>query len=108
MLCPPGRPLNASATGAGLPDAHRDRPSREAGSFFDHFRLDERAGFGEDQIAQICFPRLCRTLRPAPQAGCFVSRLSASKDSAQITLRHRAFRTVALTPSSASLDWPSF
>jgi len=34
MLCPPGRPLNASATGAGLPDAHRDRPSREAGSFF--------------------------------------------------------------------------
>ena len=33
MLCPPGRPLNASATGAGLPDAHRDRPSREAGSF---------------------------------------------------------------------------
>ena len=45
-------------------------------------------------------PRLCRTLRPAPQAGCFVSRLSASKDSAQITLRHRAFRTVALAPSS--------
>jgi hypothetical protein len=33
MLCPPWRTLNASATGAGLPDAHRDRPSREAGSF---------------------------------------------------------------------------
>ena len=33
------------------------------------------------------FPRLCRTLRPAPQAGCFVSRLKLSKDSAQITLR---------------------
>ena len=46
------------------------------------------------------FPRLCRTLRPAPQAGCFVSRLSASKDSAQITLRHRAFRTVAVAQSS--------
>src|SRR3954470_12935967 len=45
-------------------------------------------------------PGLCRTLRPAPQAGCFVSRLSASKDSAQITLRHRAFRIVALAPSS--------
>src|SRR5215211_4988545 len=41
-------------------------------------------------------------VRPAPQAGCFVSRLSASKDSAQITLRHRAFRTVAVPPSSAS------
>ena len=34
MLCPSWRPLNASATGAGLPDAHRDRPSREAGSFY--------------------------------------------------------------------------
>ena len=33
--------------------------------------------------------RLCRTLRPAPQAGCFVSRLDASKDSAQITSRYR-------------------
>ena len=52
--------------------------------------------------------RLCRTLRPAPQAGCFVSGLYVSKDSAQITLRHRTFRTVALAPSSASLDWPSF
>ena len=38
MLCPPGRPLNASTTGAGLPDAHRDRPSREAGSFYGHKR----------------------------------------------------------------------
>src|SRR3954466_6802252 len=56
--------------------------------------------FGEDQIAKSNdLPRLCRTLRPAPQAGCFVSRLSASKDSAQITLRHRAFRTVAVPPS---------
>ena len=34
-------------------------------------------------------PRLCRTLRPAPQAGCFVSRLDASKDLAQITSRYR-------------------
>src|SRR3954454_14589868 len=63
--------------------------------------------FGEDQIAKSNdLPRLCRTLRPAPQAGCFVSRLSASKDSAQITLRHRAFRTVAIAPSSASAEGP--
>src|SRR4051794_37144596 len=41
-------------------------------------------------------------VRPAPQAGCFVSRLKLSKDSAQITLRHHAFRTVAAAPSSAS------
>src|SRR3954453_8679995 len=51
-------------------------------------------------------PRLCRTLRPAPQAGCFVSGLRLSKDSAQIALRHRAFRTVALAPSSGSAKWP--
>jgi hypothetical protein len=63
--------------------------------------------FGEDQIAKSNdLPRPCRTLRPAPQAGCFVSRLSASKDSAQITLRHRAFRTVAIAPSSASAEGP--
>ena len=41
-------------------------------------------------------------VRPAPQAGCFVSRLDVSKDSAQITLRHRVFGTVAGAPSSAS------
>src|SRR5215204_1222320 len=29
-------------------------------------------------------------VRPAPQAGCFVSGLYVSKDSAQITLRHSA------------------
>src|SRR5215207_7358708 len=45
-------------------------------------------------------PRLCRTLRPAPQAGCFVSRLDVSGES-QIALRHWAFRTVAVAPSSA-------
>jgi hypothetical protein len=39
-------------------------------------------------------------VRPAPQAGCFVSGLGLSKDSAQITLHHQAFRTVALAPSS--------
>src|SRR4051812_6304379 len=61
---------------------------------------------GEDQIAKRDQPRLCRTVRPAPQAGCFVSRLSASKDSAQIASRHRAFRTVALVPSSASANRP--
>jgi hypothetical protein len=34
---------------------------------------------GEDQIAKRDLPRLCRTLRPAPQAGCFVSRLVPPK-----------------------------
>src|SRR5215203_5537521 len=72
----------------------------------DDFRLDERAGFRGRSIRQDYRPRLCRTLRPAPQAGCFVSRLKLSKDSAQITLRHRAFRTVAVAPSSASAKWP--
>src|SRR5215207_241801 len=62
---------------------------------------------GDDDVAKhFIIPRLCRTLRPAPQAGCFVSRLLASKDSAQITLRHRAFGTVALAPSSASTKRP--
>ena len=37
------------------------------------FRLDEGSGFREDLIAKSrSFPALCRTLRPAPQAGCFV------------------------------------
>ena len=50
-------------------------------------------------------------VRPAPQAGCFVSRLKFSKDSAQIALRHRAFGTVAVVPSSTVHDmfqqsWP--
>ncbi len=44
-------------------------------------------------------------VRPAPQAGCFVSRLDVSYES-QITLRHRAFGTVALAPSSAPFEWP--
>ena len=33
MLCSRPKPLNASATAAGLPDAQRERPSRAAGSF---------------------------------------------------------------------------
>ena len=44
-------------------------------------------------------------VRPAPQAGCFVSRLDVSCES-QIALRHRAFRTVALAPSSALANRP--
>jgi hypothetical protein len=36
MLCSRPRPLNASATVAGLPDAQRERPSRAAGSFVGH------------------------------------------------------------------------
>src|SRR4051812_34448314 len=51
--------------------------------------------------------RLCRTLRPAPSAGCFVSRLNVSSES-QITLHHRAFRTVAAAPSSRWRNGPSF
>ena len=43
-------------------------------------------------------------MRPAPQAGCFVSRLKLSKDSAQITLRHWAFGTVAVAPSSGATN----
>src|SRR3954467_3973770 len=75
------------------------------------FGLTRGQVFGEDQVATLIIPRLCRTLRPAPQAGCFVSRLYVSKDSAQITLRHGAFRTVALAPSSTVLRdlqqfWP--
>src|SRR3954451_20800233 len=55
---------------------------------------------------RIILPKLIHSpalpdVRPAPQAGCFVSGLKLSKDSAQITLRHRAFRTVAVVPSSA-------
>src|SRR5215212_10836206 len=60
--------------------------------------------FGEDQDANHDLPRLCRTCGPPLQAGCFVSRLSASKDSAQITLRHWAFRIVAVTPSSGVIE----
>ena len=38
MLCSRPRPLNASATAAGLPNAQRERPSRAAGSFFGQIR----------------------------------------------------------------------
>src|SRR4051812_47992208 len=55
---------------------------------------------------RIILPKLIHSpalpdVRPAPQAGCFVSGLKLSKDSAQITLRHQAFRTVAIVSSSA-------
>src|SRR3954462_456096 len=59
--------------------------------------------FGEDQIATSNHSPALPDVRPAPQAGCFVSGLRLSKDSAQITLRHRAFRTVAVAASSAML-----
>jgi hypothetical protein len=41
-------------------------------------------------------------VRPAPSGGLFRFWALVSKDSAQITLRHRAFGTVAMAPSSAS------
>src|SRR4051794_15765118 len=68
--------------------------------------LTEGGLSGKIMSPDIDFPRLCRTLRPAPQAGCFVSRLRLSKDSAQITSRHRAFRTAAVVSSSVSAKWP--
>jgi hypothetical protein len=34
MLCSRQKPLNASATDVNLPNAHHERPSRAAGSFF--------------------------------------------------------------------------
>ncbi len=62
--------------------------------------------FGEDETARsTSFPAL-PDVRPAPQAGCFVSGLSISSES-QITLRHQAFGTVAAAPSSASAKRPS-
>src|SRR4051812_632666 len=63
---------------------------------------------GSIRLRHLDLPRLCRTLRPAPQAGCFVSGLKLSKDSAQITSRHRAFRTVALAPSSTLHETQQF
>jgi hypothetical protein len=38
MLCPPLRPLNRRPNVPNLPDPHRARPSRAAGSFFDVLR----------------------------------------------------------------------
>jgi hypothetical protein len=66
----------------------------------DAFRLDERAGFrGRSVRYDIDLPRLCRTLRPAPQAGCFVSRLYASYES-RVACDSFAFGTVMVAPSS--------
>jgi hypothetical protein len=59
---------------------------------------------GEDDDANQFITPALPDVRPAPQAGCFVSGLSASKDSAQITLHHWAFGTVAIAPSSASAN----
>ena len=50
-------------------------------------------------------PRLCRTLRPAPQAGCFVSRLSISCES-QATCDSFVFGTVAVESSSGVTETP--
>jgi hypothetical protein len=63
--------------------------------------LTRRRLVGDDDVAKHFITPALPDVRPAPQAGCFVSGLSASKDSAQIALRHRVFRTVAVTPSSA-------
>ena len=63
--------------------------------------------FGEDDDANQSPSPALPDVRPAPQAGCFVSRLKLSKDSAQSDLRHRAFRTVAIAPSSGVLEIPA-
>jgi hypothetical protein len=68
--------------------------------------LTESGLSGKIISPKIDFSPALPDVRPAPQAGCFVSRLSASKDSAQITLRHRAFRTVAVAPSSGATKPP--
>src|SRR5215207_8108951 len=58
---------------------------------------------GEYQSAKIDITPALPDVRPAPQAGCFVSRLLASCES-QIALRHWAFGTVAVAPSSTALE----
>src|SRR5215217_86309 len=63
------------------------------------FSLTRGQLVGENDVAKQSYSPALPDVRPAPQAGCFVSRLSASSES-QITLRHRAFRTVAVAPSS--------
>src|SRR3954454_23081373 len=64
---------------------------------------------GENDVGKQSSSPALPDVRPAPQAGCFVSRLKLSKDSAQIALRHRAFGTVAAAPSSTMpLDTGSF
>src|SRR5829696_8187850 len=60
--------------------------------------------FGDDLNRDEQISPALPDVRPAPQAGCFVSRLLASKDSAQITLHHRAFGTVAIESSSGATN----
>src|SRR3954447_7576032 len=55
---------------------------------------------GEDQIARSDLPPALPDVAARPSGGLFRFWACASKDSAQITLRHRAFRTVAVAPSS--------
>ena len=66
------------------------------------FPLDETASFrGGSEPPRTDISPALPDVRPAPQAGCFVSGLSVSYES-QIALRHRAFGTVAVAPSSTS------
>jgi hypothetical protein len=58
---------------------------------------------GENDVAKQSSSPALPDVQPAPQAGCFVSRLSISCES-QIALRHRAFGTVAMAPSSGVLE----
>src|SRR3954454_15224923 len=61
---------------------------------------------GENDVGKQSSSPALPDVRPAPQAGCFVSGLKLSKDSAQITLRHRAFGTVTVAASSTSAKRP--
>jgi hypothetical protein len=68
-------------------------------------RLTRRQVFGEDQIAKSRSSPALPDVRPAPQAGCFVSGLLVSSES-QIALRYRAFGILAVEPSSVSAERP--
>src|SRR4051794_14115957 len=55
--------------------------------------------FGEDQIARFDLSPALPDVAARPSGGLFRFRLDVSSES-QITLRHRAFGTVAIAPSS--------
>src|SRR3954451_22727823 len=58
---------------------------------------------GENDVAKQSYSPALPDVRPAPQAGCFVSRLSISCES-QATCDSSAFGTAALAPSSVAIN----
>jgi hypothetical protein len=65
------------------------------------FPLDETAAFRESHVAKQTVSRLCRTCGPPLRRAVSFLGFSVSSES-QITLRHRAFGTVAVVPSSGA------